>query len=495
MSDPVRLTARFALPLTAALMLAGCAGPGMPSRPDAGERLLGDLPRMTPPASLPVEAGLDIDRWWTLFDDPALNVLIEQALARNADLAVAAARLREARARFDEARGAERPALDLQATSGRARVSADATGIAGAGPGTGSSHEVALTGRYEIDLWGRLSSASEAARLRLASQDWARASVAWSLTAQVAEAHFMRRALQRQIEIGQAVQASRARSAVLRGDEHRAGAASEFELRRAEAEAAAAAAAVAALQRQHWSVLGVLALLTGEPPAALGDVPSDTTLALDPGQAFEPRLPQGELAGWLRRRPDLRQAEAALAASHADMAAAQAATLPALRLSGSVGSDVRDLSNLFSGPGLAWSIAAGLAQSVFDGGRARARVEQAEAGADAAQAEYRRSVARALVEVREAYAVLDISQRALAAERQRVAALERASRLAQLGREAGASSQLDVLDAERNHFQAQLAEVDAYRARLVGQVAVFKALGGGHAGPASTFTAPHTPGE
>jgi multidrug efflux system outer membrane protein len=482
MAEAAGFRARHALALATALMLAGCAaGLGAVHRPGVAG-LVGELPEMTLPSAARVVPRLEIDRWWTQFDDPTLNQRVEQALARNSDLAVAAARLREADARLAEVRGSQRPSLELQATSGRARVSADSIDNPGAGAHTGSSHQAALTGQYELDLWGRLSSGTDAARWRLSSQAWARASVEWSLSAQVAQAHFTLRALQRQIEIADAVRDGRLRSAALRRSEYRAGAVNEFELRRAEAEAAAAEAQLTALQRQHLTTAGVLALLTGEPIAALGNMPA-AVAALDPAQSFELRLPQGSVADWLQRRPDLRQAEAQLAASNADIAAARAATLPALRLSGSVGSDVRELSNLFSGPGFAWFIAAGLAQSVFDGGRTRARVEQAEARSDVALAEYRRSVTGALVEIREAYVSLDIAQRAWAAEHQRVAALDRAQRLARLGLEAGALSRLDALDAERNHFQAQLAEVDAYRQRLIGQVAVFKALGGGYAGP------------
>jgi multidrug efflux system outer membrane protein len=482
MSEAAWFCARRALPLAAALMLSGCAGLEAPTRSGVAG-LVGEVPEVALPSAARVVPGIEIDRWWTQFGDLALNQRIEQALARNSDLAVAAARLREAHARFDEVRGAQRPWVELQATSGRARVSADSIDMPGVGTRIGSSHEVALTGRYEVDLWGRLASGTDAARWRLTSQAWARASVEWSLSAQTAEAHFTLRSLQRQIDIAHAVRDSRVRSMTLRRREHGAGAVNEFELRRAEAEAAVAETALTALQRQHLATAGVLSLLTGEPAAALGDRPAPVA-TLDPAQPFEPLLPQGSVADWLQLRPDLRQAEAQLAAAHADIAAARAATMPTLQLSGSVGSDVRELSNLFSGPGFAWSVAAGLAQSVFDGGRKRARVEQAEARSDAALAQYRRSVAGALVEIREAYVALDLTQRALAAERQRVAALDRAQRLARLGLDAGALSRLDALDAERNHFQAQLAEVDAYRQRLIGQVAVFKALGGGHRGHA-----------
>ena len=472
-----RRLAPFALAVL--LALAGCAGLA-PQRP-AADALPAGLPSMNAPASASVQQDLAIDRWWTHFGDADLDRLIEAALERNADLAVAAARLREARAQLDEARGAAQPMVDLQATSARARASAQSLGLPASR--TGSSHQVSLVGRYEIDLWGRLAATTDAARSRLAAQAWARASVEWGLSAQLAEAHFTLRGVQRQLEIAQAVRASRARTAAMRGNEHRAGAAPEFELRRAEAELAAAESTIAALQRQRLALEAALALLAGEPVESLGAAP-EARSPLDPAQAFEVRLPQGDAALLLERRPDLRQAHALLEASHADIAATRAAKLPALRLSGDIGSDVREIGQLFNAAGFAWSIAASVVHSVADGGRSTARVEQSEARADAALAQYRLSVAAAFGELREAYAALDVANDALIAERRRVAALERAHRLARLGADAGALAQLDLLDAERNLFQAQLAEVDAYRDRLIGQVAAWKALGGGHAGVA-----------
>jgi multidrug efflux system outer membrane protein len=154
--------------------------------------------------------------------------------------------------------------------------------------------------------------------------------------------------------------------------------------------------------------------------------------------------------------------------------------LPALRLTGSIGSDARSISDLFSGPAFIWSIAASATQSIFDGGRLQAQVREGEARGDQELAAYRKAVAAAVVDLREAYANLDITEQALAAERNRVAALARARELAQLGYDSGAFSYLDLLDAERNWYQAQLEQVDAYRDQLFGQIATFKALGGGY---------------
>lgn len=477
MAEPRRCAVPTLAMLLAAL-LAGCGTlpGGTPERPRPGA---GELPVLAPAAQARLEAGLAIDRWWTLFGDPALDALIEQALRDNHDLAAAAARLHEARARLDEVRGSRLPVLELQESHSRARQSADS---APAGtPLTGARHEVALVGRHEIDLWGRLASAGDAARAGLLAQQWARASVEWGLTAQLAEAHFGLRALQRQIEISTALRAGRATSLALRRREQAAGIASEFDLRRAEAELAGTDATLAALQRRRAALEATVALLAGRPLAQIANREAARE-PLDPTAPFQARLPQGDAGDLLLRRPDLRRAEAQLAAAQADLTAARAATLPALALSGSVGSDVRSLSNLFDGPGMVWSLALSAAQPLFDGGQRRARVAQADARADAALAGYRQAVLGAVLELREAYARIELSEQALRAEQARVAALERSRRLAALGHASGAFGYLDLLDAERNHHQAQLDEADACRDRLLAQVAAFKALGGGHAG-------------
>jgi len=472
----------------AALLLGACAiappaplpGPEAAAAAAELDREVFGIAVPAPPRSAArAEPALVIDRWWLHFHDPALNALVDAALARNSDLGIAAARLREARAQLDEARGAQQPSVDLQASTARTRTSAEATGLPGGAAHTGASHRVSLAAQYEVDLWGRLAAGTDAARARLDTQGWARAAIEWGLTARLAEVHFGLRALQRQLEIAEAVRAGREQTVTLRRAGLAGGVGSEFELRRAEAELAAAEATLAALQRQRLSLESARALLAGTPLAELTTAAADVA-PLDPARPFEARLPQGDIAGLLWRRPDLRQAEAQLAAARADIRAARAATLPALRLSGSVGSDVRELAHLFNAPGFAWTIAAGAAQSLVDGGRNAARVEQAQARSDAALLAYRQRVAAALSELREAYAAFDTAEQALAAEQRRVAALAEARRLARLGHEAGALPQLDALDAERNHFQAQLAEVDAYRERLLGQVAAFKALGGGH---------------
>lgn len=451
-----------------ALALAACSTPHDPLR------LNPEVPVLAAPASARFEA-LSIERWWTLFGDPALERLVDEALAHNADLESAVARVREARASLGVARAAQSPTLDAAASTSRNHQSEK----------TFSSHRVTLEAGYEADLWGKLASTTAAARHQLFAAEWARAALEWSLTAAVAEACFGLAAVERQIAISRAVRVSRSNTVTLRRKEHGAGAGNEFDLRRAEAELSATDSTLAALGRERSALEHALALLTGRSPEEIAKGRFSYT-ELSEAKPAQSILPQGAASDLLVRRPDIRQAEEQLATANASMAAARAATLPSIRLSGSVGSDARTLSDLFSGPAAIWSLGASLAQPLLDGGRLRSRVEEETARGEQALSAYRKAVATAVADVREAYANLDLTEQAFQAERNRVTSLARAHELAQRGHRAGALAYLDLLDAERNLYQAQLQQVGAYRDQLIGQVAAFKALGGGYSSQGSS---------
>jgi multidrug efflux system outer membrane protein len=410
----------------------------------------------------------------------SLDRLVDEALAKNADLESALGRVREAQASLDVVRAAQMPTLDVNARSSRdQRSNVSATPIP---PGVGrqtSSHKLSFDAGYEADLWGRLSSSTKAARQQLLATQWARAAVEWGVTASVAETYFQLAAVDRQIVISESMRAGRARNVELRQRENTAGVGTEFDLRRAEAELTSAEATLAGLQRQRSSLERALALLTGRTPQQIAYLALERRM-LDEATVFTPVLPQGAAGELLVRRPDIRQAEAQLAAANANIAAARAATFPALRLSGSVGSDARSMSDLFTGPAAIWSLAASISQPIFDGGRLKAQVRQEEARAQQALADYRKTVTTAVADVRDAYLALDLEQQAWASQKARATSLQRAMSLAQLGYDEGALGFLDYLDAERNWYQAQLDQVSAYRDGLIGQIAAFKALGGGY---------------
>lgn len=451
------------LALAVAAALAGCAVTPSSLRGQSA------IPALAPSTTASYRNELSIERWWTLFADAELERLVEEALAHNADLESAAARVREARAVLDQARASQMPTLDGQARASREHQNQK----------TFSRYNVGLEAGYEADLWGKLSSTSSAARHQLLATEWARAAFEWTLTGAVAEAYFGLAALDRQIDISLAVRAARANTVELRRREYAVGVGNEFDLRRAEAELTGTDADLAALGRQKVALERTLVLLAGRTPEQIASLQLQRS-RIDETRELSNVLPQGAAADLLIKRPDIRQAEAQLQAANASIDAARAATLPSLRLSGSIGSDAKSVNDLFSGPAALWSLAAGITQPIFDGGRLRARVREEQARGEQVLAGYRKTVAAAVADVREAYATLDLTHQALQAERERVASLARAYDLARRGHAAGALNTIDLLDAERNWYQAQLQQVSAYRDQLVGQVAAFKALGGGY---------------
>jgi len=480
-------TAR-SIALAALLTLAGCAGT-QTTTPESARYAA--LPALTPSASALPRADLSIDRWWLVFGDVHLNALVEQAVALNTDLELALARVREAQAGIEAARSRQRPTLDARVESQRSRAST--VGAQPVPPGTdrhATSHGVSLVAGYELDLWGQLSQQTQAARARLLASEWARASTEWSLTAQVAETYFALVAVDRQIDISAAVRDSRITTLKLRQREIDAGAGNEFELRRAEAEVTSAEATLAQLNRQRVSLERALALLAGQTPETVRAIARAT---LDESRLETAQLPQAGVERLLQRRPDIQQAEASLLASNADVAAARAGAYPRLSLSGAVGHDARSLSDLFSGPSLLWSLAGSVTQNLFDGGRVQSQVKAEQAREQQAQIGYRKAVAGAYFDLREAYQALDHTQQAYHAEGARVAALTRAREIALTGFGVGAISYLDVLDAERNLYQARLSRVDAHRDRLTAQVAIYKALGGGYMPPTQASSGGYAP--
>ena len=418
----------------------------------------------------------------TVFGDAQLNALIDSALQHNNDLEIALGRVHEAQAAVAGARSRQLPSVDLGVDAQRARASTSTTPLPPGASRYSTAYGASLLVGYEADLWGALSSQTQAARARLLATDWALASAEWSLTSQVAETYFALVAVDRQADISVAVRDSRLATLKLRQREMAAGAGSEFDLRRAEAEVTSAETTLAQLNRSRVSLERSLSLLVGQTPETAQPIVRAT---LDESQLAPALLPQAGVERLLQRRPDIRQAEAELAATHYDVASARAGAYPRVAFSGAVGSDARSLSDLFSGPAFLWSIAASVTQPIFDGGRIQSQIHAEEARQQQANASYRKTVAGAYFDLREAYAALDHTQQAYQSEGSRVASLTRAREIAATGFGAGALSYLDVLDAERNLYQARLSRVDAHRDRMTAQVAIYKALGGGYAPPTS----------
>lgn len=473
-----RLARTCLTPLFTALLLAGCAvGPDY-QRPDL------ELPRdWRPTHASGAEAGAVRrtdsagERWWSLYADPVLDRLIDEALRYNADAAVAAARVLEARALAGLTDADLYPTISAGLSGDRTKNTLKGSFPRPADlPRTQNSYRATLDASYEVDLWGKYRRASEAARADLFAAESAREALHLSLTAQVAQQYFALLAADAQEAVAQRTLATRGETLDLFARRLEAGVLSEYDLHQAEAEQAATRSQLAALTQARERSESALALLLGRSPRAVmdGQIERGT-----PPPVSDLVVPSGLPSDLLLRRPDLKEAEQKLVAANARIGAARAQYFPSIGLTAYLGGESVAFGSLFSGPAGIFQFAAAITQPIWNAGRIGASVDVSQARRDQALAEYRKAVASAFKDVRDTLAAQNAARETLAAETARSAALEKALKQAQLRFAAGIAGRLDVLDVERNLLAAELARIDSERARKAALADIFKAVGGG----------------
>ncbi len=454
--------------LTAALLGAGaCASDPPYQRPAV----------VSPPAWRQGGAGTDVSddiAWWEQFGDPVLDRLVRTTLAGSLDLKASGARVDQALALLGTAESARSPQVAAQADADRLRASRNTfQGQAiPAGRERYGALDLELTASYEIDLWGRLRHASEAARARLLASQSARQALVLSLVGSVADAYIGLRSLDRQLEVALAARDSRHEALRLQRLRFEGGLAPESDFRQAESQYEVAAAAVPALERRIAAQEDLIGVLSGSGPGAVERGLPLPALAL-------PALPAALPAALLDRRPDLRQAEEELVAAHADVGAARAAFLPRISLTGLFGLQSAEFSTLLRRSSLAWSLGAGVAQPLLNGGALESGLRYAQAGERAAVFEYQGAVLGALRDVEDALAARRTLEQQTAEQARNVEALQRLRDLAGRRYQEGAAIYLEVSTAEQALFDAQLSLVDLQAQRFQSHVALYKALGGG----------------
>ncbi|HEY5898680.1 MAG TPA: efflux transporter outer membrane subunit [Burkholderiales bacterium] len=415
-------------------------------------------------------------RWWRVYDDAALDSLVQEALAGNADLVVAAARVDEARALLAEQESFFFPRVDAQASAARQRISQrNATSFPGI-PRQYSQYRAGLNLSYEVDLFGRLRSGAAAARAELAASEASREAVRLALAAQVAKSYYALRSFDQQVALTRQTLELRAQALELQQKRFKGGVISEFELRQLEAEAAVVRAQLPPLESAREREEAALSVLLGRSPREVME--ASFKLAPMDDKLSAPVLPSGMPSELLLKRPDLVAAERELAAANARVALARSQMFPSINLTGALGSESRALSDLFSGPATVWNLAAGITQPIFSGGRLQAQSDAAQARERAVLAQYQQAIRSAFGEVRTALINQARSRESFEAESAREEALRQTLRLARLRYENGVASQLDVIDAERGLLAARIAQIDALRAHRAAIADLFRALGG-----------------
>jgi multidrug efflux system outer membrane protein len=410
--------------------------------------------------------------WWDQFQDPVLSNLVRTALANNKDLEIATANVDQAAAQYGIVRSAQFPQLSGTATAERQRLSE--TTAVGAGPGRASFNDYAvnLSASFELDVWGRLRRASESARASLLASEQGKGTVVLTVVTTVANGYIQLRALDRQLEIAQRTSQSLGDAARLQKVRFEEGAVPESDYQQAESQYREAAARVPELERQIAQQENFISVLLGHNP---GPIPRGRNI----DDLLFPPVPDGLPASLLERRPDIRQAEQNLIAANADIGVARAAYFPNISLTGLLGLESAQLSDLFKGPSKTWSYGAGVLQPIFNAGRIRSQVAQAEALERQALYTYEKSIISAFQDVENA--LIDRTKFGQIREEQayNLEALRRFRDLAALRYREGATIYLEVANAEQSLFNAELAFVTTQSLLFQSYANLYKAMGGG----------------
>lgn len=403
-------------------------------------------------------------QWWLAFNDPALTGLINDATRANASLAVAAARVKQARAlagMSESERG-----LQLGAGIGAQRSGSDAVAPS-------NQYQARLTASYELDLFGRVGASVKAAQADAAASEATYKSVLLSLQADVAQTYFRLRATDAELATLEKAVELRAQGVKVNQSRYDNGDIGEFDLARAKTELASAKAEAIGLQRQRVQNEHALAVLLGKPAAMFSADASPL-----PEDGVLPVIPAGLPSALLERRPDVTAAQRAMIASNARIGAARSAMFPSLMLNGGLGTDAASASNLFKWSAHSWVLGALMQMPLLDGGRNKANVSRSEAVLEESVAAYRQNVLVAFAEVEDNLAGLRILGGQAEQLDAAVVAARRSADLAQKLYSAGRSSYLDLLDAQRNLAAVERNAVQLRGNRAVTTVALIRSLGG-----------------
>jgi multidrug efflux system outer membrane protein len=450
-----------------ALLLAGCAiGPDYKRPPVAlPGAFRGQSPDDVPPAAEGASLG-DL-QWWEVFQDPELRGLIGRALASNFDVRVAVGRVLEARAQGGVARADQFPQVSGTVSGQSFRISRNAFPVTPP-PGKVTEDDFLMGGNFsfEIDLWGKLRRATEAARAQLLATEAARATVTSTLVSQVATAYF-------QLDISRRTLTSRVASLRLVKLRRDAGIASGLDVRQAEVLVNTAAAQIPDLERQIEQTENLINLLLGESPGSVS-----RGLALD-DQVVVAAVPAGLPSALLERRPDIRQAEQQLVAANANIGVAKALFFPQITLTAQGGQESAALARLFEGPSGFWSFGGQLLQPLFQGGRIWFNYRATKARQEQAVAAYQQSVQSGFRDVSDALVGYRKTREFRVEQEALTRSLQEYSRLSTLRYRGGVASYLEVLDADTKLFSAELDLAKARRQELLAGVQLYRALGGG----------------
>jgi len=475
MTPGTRHHGRIALGL---LGLLACAG-GCAVGPDY-ERPAVDVPpafRAAPPPFVPAEgvASFADLGWWEVYGDPQLRAYVSDALTNNWDLQIATARVLQAEATARVVRSRFFPSLAAGGDLAMSRVSQ-----VGPVPPPDGTDPQAVYGTvygsmatYEVDLWGRIRRANQAARARLLATEAARDTVRQTLVSEVALAYLTLLQLDYELEVSRRTYAVRTNSLALTAAREQGGVASLQDVHQARTLVAGAEAAIVDALRRQEQQENALSVLLGRNPGSL-----ERGLPLR-SQPLRGEVPPGLPSALLERRPDLRAAEERLIAANADVGEAKAAFFPQLTLTGAFGYQSVSLSDLFTSPARVWQFGPTLTVPVFTGGRLTGQYRFAQARFDEAVAGYRQAVQGAFRDVSDALVQYQRTREFTQRQEENTRARRDAAELANIRYDGGVTSYLEVLYSEQELFTAELDLAQAIGSELRSVVQLYRSLGGG----------------
>lgn len=416
-------------------------------------------------------------KWWKVFQDEELQRLVKRALVQNYDLRDAVTRVEAAQANLGITRSNQFPQLsasgDVQFTrlSRNGEFPLPASFVPSQNRNWGEAGLNLLS--FEVDLWGRLRRSTEAARANLLSAEENRKAVVTTLVSDVATQYFTLCELDSELKISAETLATRKESLQLTQARQNGGVATLLDLRQAEQLVDTAAETIPTLQQQIEQTENQITLLLGENPGEVARTRNFDELTVPP------EVPVGLPSSLLERRPDIQAAEQNLVAQNAQIGVAKAAYFPQLSLSGFLGGQSPQLSNLFTGPNSAWSFVPQLTQPLFTAGRLGSNVRLAKAQRDSAVVQYQKTIQTAFTEVSNSLIAHQRVRESRVEQEALVGALSDRKRLAYVRYRGGVDTQLNALDADRDLFSAELTLQQIKLNELLSVVQLYKALGGG----------------
>ncbi|TFW14776.1 efflux transporter outer membrane subunit [Duganella callida] len=413
--------------------------------------------------------------WWEVFNDAQLNQLMARALAGNQNLAVAAARLEQARAQVTVSSSGLFPQVGLQAGAARQKTSANRPLSSTTTVNQSlvqNNFQLGFAVNYEADLFGRVRSTVQSAQASAQQAVADYQNVSLVLTAELAADYFNLRELDAEIDVLNQGLALQQKAYDFIQARHELGAATGLDLAQQQSLLDASRTQLELLNTQRAQYEHAIATLTGTPAPSFKLAPANAPLT-------PPALPVGMPSDLLQRRPDIAAAERAVAAANANIGVARAAYFPSLILQANGGWDSNQMSRLIEAPSLLWSLGASLTQTLFDAGKTDATVAVAQAAYTGAVASYRQSVLTAMQEVEDSVESLNTLQRAHASAEASVNSSRRVLELANDRYSGGVETYFDVITAQQTLLNNQRLATQLRGKQMLSSVYLIKALGGG----------------